>query len=276
MLLASPVPAQQKIPELASMERQVFNAINQVRKEHDLKPLRWNTGAAQAARTHSANMAARGFFSHDDPEAGGLTERLNTAHIPWMACAENIFMQKGYRDPVQIAVKSWMDSPGHRANILDGEYTYAGLGIARGANGKLYYTQDFFRPTREAEKDLKDELSDQDTEAGPAPSSVERDVFVAPLKSTYAAKEPVVLQFEGFPGGRSDTILVIRRGRAAGKRVQRFSTERKKDGQLTLHGLAPGAYEVRGVFGSSDPESDTDTERFTVKDKSVPKEPVGD
>jgi uncharacterized protein YkwD len=91
-------------------------------------------------------MATRGFFSHDDPERGGPDRRLTRAGIPWRAVAENIYRQRGYRDPVARAVEGWMRSPGHRQNILNPEYTHSGTGVFISGDGTAYYTQIFLRP----------------------------------------------------------------------------------------------------------------------------------
>lgn len=131
--------------EMREMERKVFDGINAQRKKNNLSALIWDDKIMEAARSHSQNMATRNFFSHCDPRLGELDERLKRNKIEWQMCGENIFYQKGYPNPVQIAVDGWMDSPGHKKNILTPEFTHSGVGIFRRTDGTFYYTQIFIR-----------------------------------------------------------------------------------------------------------------------------------
>ena len=129
--------------EFRSLETRIFAAINDQRRQLGLRDLVWSEDVANAARAHSQAMADRRFFSHQDPLRGDLIQRLNSAGIVCGVCAENIFMEQGYADPVQLAVQGWMNSPSHRANILDARLTRTGVGIARAADGTVYVTQIF-------------------------------------------------------------------------------------------------------------------------------------
>ena len=126
-----------------SVEQRIFQAINQVRQENKLPPLKWSTKIADVARAHSQRMATKRFFSHEDPKFGGLDNRLSTAGIAWRRCGENIFEEHGERDPVQSAVRGWMQSSGHRKNILTREFTHTGIGVAIGRDGGYTITQVF-------------------------------------------------------------------------------------------------------------------------------------
>jgi uncharacterized protein YkwD len=126
-----------------SVEQRIFQAINQVRQENKLPPLKWNTKIAEVARSHSMRMATKRFFSHEDPKFGGPDNRLSTAGIAWRRCGENIFEEYGERDPVQSAVRGWMQSSGHRKNILTREFTHTGIGVAIGRDGGYTITQMF-------------------------------------------------------------------------------------------------------------------------------------
>ena len=108
LLLLAPGYAQ----HAQSVEQRIFQAINQVRQQNKLPPLKWNTKIADVARSHSMRMATKRFFSHEDPKFGGPDNRLSTAGIAWRRCGENIFEEYGERDPVQSAVRSWMQSSG--------------------------------------------------------------------------------------------------------------------------------------------------------------------
>ena len=130
-------------PAPATLEGRIFAGINEQRRLQGLPPLAWSGDLARAALSHSQAMAARSFFSHDDPVLGGFADRLRAAGIACAACAENLFMARGYPDPVPIAVAGWMNSPGHRANILDARFTRTGIGVAQGPDGAVYITQIF-------------------------------------------------------------------------------------------------------------------------------------
>lgn len=126
-----------------SIEQRIFQAINQVRQENKLPPLKWNTKISDVARSHSMRMVTKRFFSHEDPKFGGPDNRLSMAGIAWRRCGENIFEEYGERDPVRSAVRGWMQSSGHRKNILTREFTHTGIGIAIGRDGGYAITQMF-------------------------------------------------------------------------------------------------------------------------------------
>lgn len=126
-----------------SIERRIFEAINQVRQENKLPALKWNAKIAEVARSHSSRMASKRFFSHDDPKFGGPDNRLSAAGIAWRLCGENIFEENGQADPVRAAVRGWMQSSGHRKNILSRGFTHTGIGVALGRDGTYTVTQMF-------------------------------------------------------------------------------------------------------------------------------------
>jgi uncharacterized protein YkwD len=96
------------------------------------------------ARHHSENMSRQGFFSHVDRDGLSMTGRAELLGVHgWRALAENLAYNQGLDDPESYAVEGWMQSPKHRANILKGDFTHAGLGVARAADGRIYFTQVF-------------------------------------------------------------------------------------------------------------------------------------
>lgn len=106
-------------------------------------PLAWDARLAAVARQHSEEMAAKGFFSHQGADGSAPNVRVARAGIHCHASGENIAK---YSDVAQ-AEAAFMDEPrfqyNHRSNILDPEYTHVGVGIAKGADGMLYITQEF-------------------------------------------------------------------------------------------------------------------------------------
>ncbi|MDM7460138.1 MAG: CAP domain-containing protein [bacterium] len=132
---------------LRQLEQRVHRLINAQRQRAKLPPLAWREDIARCARDHSRNMAQRDFFDHVDPRLGDVDQRLNRFRIEWRVCGENIFMLRGYSNPAQVAVQGWMDSPGHRANILEQQFTHAGVGIFYRKRDQMFYlTQIFIRP----------------------------------------------------------------------------------------------------------------------------------
>lgn len=133
--------------ELRQLEQRVHRLINEQRQRAKLPPLAWREDVARCARDHSRNMAQRDFFDHVDPRLGDVDQRLNRFRIAWRVCGENIFMLSGYSNPAQVAVQGWMDSPGHRANILEQRFTHTGVGVFYRTRDQMFYlTQIFIRP----------------------------------------------------------------------------------------------------------------------------------
>ncbi|HLL74258.1 MAG TPA: CAP domain-containing protein [Pyrinomonadaceae bacterium] len=127
-----------------SSERRAFELVNEERRARGQEPLVWDAELTQLARRHSENMARRNFFSHTDPEGLDTADRAAVGGVcGWRAIAENIAYNQGFDDPVGFAVERWMQSPKHRENILRPVFTHAGIGVSRGADGRVYFTQVF-------------------------------------------------------------------------------------------------------------------------------------
>ncbi len=141
-------PEQDKARQVngSQLERRLFEAVNAVRVREGAPKLQWHAGAAAAAESHSRAMAQRDFFSHIDPKRGDLPARMKEAGVHWRLVAENLFEQRGCADAVQCAVDGWFNSPGHKRNLLNAEYTDTGIGIASNKRGTVYYTQIFLTP----------------------------------------------------------------------------------------------------------------------------------
>lgn len=116
-------------------------AANRERATAGAKPLAWSDGLAQVALKHSQDMVARDFFDHTNPDGLSPFDRMKAAGIRYGAAAENIAMNHS-PDGEQV-ITQWMNSPGHRANLLSGSYGHMGLGVAKAASGARYWTQVF-------------------------------------------------------------------------------------------------------------------------------------
>ncbi|MET9427759.1 CAP domain-containing protein [Streptomyces sp. NPDC003036] len=127
---------------LASKERAaeaaVLSLVNAERAKVGCSPVRPNAELASLAGAFSLDMAERNFFSHTDPDGDSPWDRAAQAGVPGLA-AENI--ARGQSD-AQAVMDSWMNSDGHRANILNCDYTTLGVGV-HFAEGGPWWTQDF-------------------------------------------------------------------------------------------------------------------------------------
>ena len=127
-----------------SDERRAFDLINVERQRRGLRPLVWDGALMRIARYHSENMARDGILNHVDRDGLDLRGRAEVLGLRgWKALGENIAYNQGYSDPTAFAVERWMVSEKHRENILNGEFTHAGIGIARASDGRVFFTQVF-------------------------------------------------------------------------------------------------------------------------------------
>ncbi len=151
-LLRIPVHASQPSPEtrtqnettpvrFATVERAVFEQINAYRQSKSLPPLTWDDTVATVARTHSEHIAANTVpFSHDGFD-DRRAELIRRANIGWMA--ENIDSNIYEGDPAESAVRSWIESTGHRSNIEHAAFTHTGIGVAQSTLDEYFLTQIF-------------------------------------------------------------------------------------------------------------------------------------
>jgi uncharacterized protein YkwD len=132
--------------DLQDYARRIFNRANELRVIRGAPALEWSERVAACAREQCARKEKLRFKGHEDPERGGVSERLNAAGIGWAQCAENIFQIRGYDDPVNFAIVFWWYSPGHQANMLNPEYVQTGVGVAEAEDGTFFVTQIFLAP----------------------------------------------------------------------------------------------------------------------------------
>lgn len=126
------------------LEERAFAAINRERAAYGLAPLRFASDLSVVARAHSQDMVERDYFAHQSPEGKDLRHRFARYGISnWRYIAENIACNRGYEDPVVTAVTGWMNSPGHRKNILNKGLVESGIGVAVSEAGRVVFTQVF-------------------------------------------------------------------------------------------------------------------------------------
>ncbi len=152
----------------AGLEKRVHTLINIERKKHGLSQLEWDDALAGIGRKHSKDMALRNYFDHYSPEGYDFSYRYqqegyqcsvrvgNTIYLG----AENIALNNQYASVTTVngeafydwnsqdtlaetTVQGWMNSAGHRKNILMPHRQREGIGVAFGPEGKVYITQNF-------------------------------------------------------------------------------------------------------------------------------------
>lgn len=120
-------------------EQQMLVLLNQSRVQNGLQPLVLDTTLTQVARAHSQDMWDRQYVSHVDPDGNDPFARMHAAGITFMTAGENIALAP----TVSIAETGLMNSPGHRANILDKDFHKVGIGVIDGGIYGKMFTQDF-------------------------------------------------------------------------------------------------------------------------------------
>lgn len=129
------------IPQLdasvTAYEKEVIRLVNNIRTENGLKPLQENWELSRVARYKSQDMADNRYFSHTSPTYGSPFQMIKAFGLSYRFAGENIAY--GQRTPQEV-VNAWMNSSGHRANILHASYTQIGVGYV--ASGR-YWTQMF-------------------------------------------------------------------------------------------------------------------------------------
>lgn len=129
-----------------AVELEIFKLINAERTKAGLSTLVADTRLDAIARAHSKDMLSKGYFSHTNKAGCSSSCRVTAAGYSWQATGENIYTMDGYdlsaKDTARHMVEGWMNSPGHRANILKGMYTNHGIGLA--VSGKTIYATSVF------------------------------------------------------------------------------------------------------------------------------------
>ena len=122
---------------VSSYEREVIRLVNEIRKQNGLKELQTDWQLSRVARYKSQDMKNNNYFSHTSPTYGSPFVLMKSFGISYKAAGENI--AKGQKTP-QAVVNAWMNSAGHRENILKASYTHIGVGYVASGN---YWTQMF-------------------------------------------------------------------------------------------------------------------------------------
>ena len=124
----------------SAIEKQVLDLVNAERAKYGLSALTWADDLANIARAHSQDMIRRNYFDHTDPDGRSPFDRLKNAGIRYRYAAENIAY--GQKSPAAV-MNAWMNSSGHRKNILNANLKEIGVGAVSSSGGTIYWTQLF-------------------------------------------------------------------------------------------------------------------------------------
>ena len=127
------------------VERRILVLVNREREQVGIRPLRFSSELATAAHQHSATMATAGFFEHRGVGEPALFDRVTASGMDTDHVGENIFETS---EGVSVAVadecvKMWMQSEGHRRNMLSPEFDKTGISVGVSRDGENYITEDF-------------------------------------------------------------------------------------------------------------------------------------
>ncbi|MFB4165156.1 CAP domain-containing protein [Alteribacillus sp. JSM 102045] len=124
----------------SEFEQEVIRLTNEEREKQGLEPLESYSELSDVARDKSEDMRDAGYFSHNSPNYGSPFDMMDTYGIEYQGAGENI--AAGQQSPEQV-VEGWMNSEGHRENILNADFTHIGVGHAEGGSYGNYWTQMF-------------------------------------------------------------------------------------------------------------------------------------
>lgn len=128
-------------PPFAGLEAELHRAVNAERASRHLTLLVRRADLDEVARRHSEDMARRGYLAHVSPEGVDPVGRLERAGVSGMSLAAENAGLTSKDDPNREILVGWLESPVHRRNLHAPPWNATGIGIARAADGSLYYTQ---------------------------------------------------------------------------------------------------------------------------------------
>ena len=133
-------PAPPASVALVPMEQAMFDSHNVQRQNVSLSALTLDARLVQVARRRAQDMASKNYFSHTSPSGETAFTILGEIGYPYQIAGENI-ARNNYPDgeTVQISMAGFMNSPGHRANILEPQFKKVGIGVAFGSDGMKYF-----------------------------------------------------------------------------------------------------------------------------------------
>ncbi len=140
---AKPAAAAPASANIGAYEQQVADLVNKERAAVGLPALKVNTQLAGVAEKKAEDLRDKNYFDHNSPTYGSPFDMMKQFGIKYSTAGENI--AKGQRTPSDV-MNGWMNSPGHKANIMNANYTEIGVGYVTDSNGGTYWVQMFIRP----------------------------------------------------------------------------------------------------------------------------------
>ncbi len=179
------------VSNFGKIEQEMLELVNKARSEQGNQPLRFHLLLNDAALGHSQKMAAEGQLSHRFPNYKTLPERLMDTGLPFIKSGENVACSE---DPeAKFIHDGFMNSPGHRQNILDPDFTHCGIRIVR-SNNDFYVTEEFAQVYTLLKEEEVESLLEQDA------ASQYRKVF----------GDPLVFYSQLKPNARTASVLSAR------------------------------------------------------------------
>ncbi|MHC6179958.1 CAP domain-containing protein [Clostridium sp. JNZ X4-2] len=128
---------------ISTEANEVIKLVNVERSKNGLTPLKANAELSKVATAKAQDMIDKNYFSHTSPTYGSPFDMMKKFGISYTAAGENIAY--GQKTPAEV-MNAWMNSSGHRANILNSNFTEIGVGVAKDKNGTPYWVQMFINP----------------------------------------------------------------------------------------------------------------------------------
>lgn len=132
---------------MAQVEQAIYNKVNEERAKAGVPALSYNTTMEKYARIKSQDMGDKNYFSHTDLNGNYITTQMKADGVSYNAWGENIAYIAGITDPTELAnqfMTNWMNSEGHKKNILSTNFDSIGVGVYKIGN-KVYATQEFYK-----------------------------------------------------------------------------------------------------------------------------------
>jgi uncharacterized protein YkwD len=129
--------------QMTAEEKLMLDSVNVERAKESLDPLSWCPALARSATAHSVDMSLNNYFEHESLDGREISDRAKAQGYDYRTVGENIAV--GQRDVAEV-MEGWMNSPGHRENILRPQFTHLGSGVATGdykGFQSIYWTQNF-------------------------------------------------------------------------------------------------------------------------------------
>lgn len=233
----------------SNYDEQVLISVNQIREAAGLRPLARNRTLDLAAQLHAEDMARNNFMSHNGSNGSNPAARMRAAGYPWITWAENVAV--GWATPA-VVMNAWMNSPGHRRNILSANVREIGIGFAQtpGAGWRTFWCQDFGDRSGAVTTPAA-ETPVEDSPAGEAP------VITDTTPESGASGTVVVISGAGFGSGQNACLVLY--GVTGSAQIESWSDTRIV---VRIFNAQPGPGTIRICTGNGQMSNPT---LFSVK-----------